>query len=344
MTVSSQQAASGAVLTIFSIPKAFTGHAGIIQRNALLSWTMLAPRPRIILFGDETGISDVAQEMGLEHVPHVEVNEYGTPLISSIFEAAQRMADTTWVAYVNTDIILLGNFAAAAARLPAQLAPSLIVGRRHDLMVWDAMDFSPPNWEEKLVGKVKQEGILDASSGIDYFMFNRGLYADIPPFAVGRTCWDNWLIWRALQSGGRLIDATRRIMIIHQEHPYTHVKGGANEIWNGLEAQRNRDLAQGGLATIRNANYCLEAEGVLPWHAGYALPEPMMQDVNDLKYRESIGAYLRGEYETALDLLEYVKIWGKDGQLPEGYIPHMAKVLVALNRTEEAVALLEAQI
>ena len=333
---------TGGNLTLFTIPKGFTGRTGMIQHNALKSWTLLSPRPQIILFGNEPGVAETAAELGLTHIPEVETNEYGTPLIHSIFAKAQSLANTPYVAYVNTDIILLSSFTSEAARLPVEGPHCLTVGRRHDLMVWDPIDFSDTEWERNIVVRVKNEGLLDASSGIDYFMFTKGLYNEIPPFAVGRTCWDNWLLWRALSIGGRLVDASRRIMIIHQEHPYTHVKGGANEIWNGVEAQRNRDLAQGGLATIRNANFCLEEGGIVPWHEGYALPEPMMQDVNDLKYRESVGAYLRGEYQTALDLLEYVKIWTADGRLPEGYVPHMAKILIALNRLDDAFAYLDA--
>jgi hypothetical protein len=43
------------MLTIFSTPKPFHGHSGIIQRNALKSWTLLHPDVEVILFGIEDG-------------------------------------------------------------------------------------------------------------------------------------------------------------------------------------------------------------------------------------------------------------------------------------------------
>src|ERR1700687_5147464 len=43
------------VLTIFSAPKAFDGHVGIIQENAIQSWLCLRPKPKIILFSNEVG-------------------------------------------------------------------------------------------------------------------------------------------------------------------------------------------------------------------------------------------------------------------------------------------------
>ena len=41
------------MLTIFSCPKPFRGHFGMIQRNAIRSWTLLKPTPDVILIGDE---------------------------------------------------------------------------------------------------------------------------------------------------------------------------------------------------------------------------------------------------------------------------------------------------
>jgi len=41
------------VLTIFAIPKPFSGEFDRIQRNAISSWKSLPGAPQIILFGDE---------------------------------------------------------------------------------------------------------------------------------------------------------------------------------------------------------------------------------------------------------------------------------------------------
>ena len=51
------------MFTIFTIPKPFQGHIGTIQRNAIQSWTLLHPRPEIILFGSEAGTAQVAAEL-----------------------------------------------------------------------------------------------------------------------------------------------------------------------------------------------------------------------------------------------------------------------------------------
>ena len=71
-------------ISIFTVPKPFIGKIGIIQHNAITSWTLLKPKPEIILFGDEIGTAAIAHDLGLNHVPDIECNTYGTPLLDSV--------------------------------------------------------------------------------------------------------------------------------------------------------------------------------------------------------------------------------------------------------------------
>ena len=87
------------------------------QRNAILSWTRLTPRPDIFLFGDEEGAAEIARELGLRHFPEVARNEFGTPLIDDLFSKAEKNASTPLVGYVNSDIILTDDFSAALERV-----------------------------------------------------------------------------------------------------------------------------------------------------------------------------------------------------------------------------------
>ena len=56
------------LLTLFSAPKPFTDpHIATIQRNAIKSWTLL-PDAEVILLGEETGLAETANEMGVKHL------------------------------------------------------------------------------------------------------------------------------------------------------------------------------------------------------------------------------------------------------------------------------------
>ena len=80
------------MITFFTIPKPFKDHISVIQRNAIISWSQLHPDCEIILYGDEEGIKEIADEFGLIHIPDIEKNEYGTPFLDFVFNDAQARA------------------------------------------------------------------------------------------------------------------------------------------------------------------------------------------------------------------------------------------------------------
>lgn len=95
------------MLTIFATPKPFRGHEGVIQRNAIGSWVPLHPECEVLLFGDEPGAAEIAQELGVRHVPGVRRSEFGTKRLDHIFARAQEMARHDILCHANCDIILL---------------------------------------------------------------------------------------------------------------------------------------------------------------------------------------------------------------------------------------------
>ncbi|HSV98612.1 MAG TPA: glycosyltransferase [Sedimentisphaerales bacterium] len=230
-------------LTIFAMPKAFTGHTGTIQKNAIRSWALLEPRPEIILFGDETGIREMAEEVGAQHLPFVSRNEFGTPLVDKLFLAAQERASHEVLAYVNADMILLQDFVQGVQSVQSRLPSFLLIGQRWDVPILQEIDFRGPQWRLLLQKQLQQDAMLHAECGLDYFVFRKGLWPEIPPFAIGRTAWDNWLVMNPRKRGIPVVDGTERITAVHQDHAYGHVAGGRQEAWNGVEATRNRTLA-----------------------------------------------------------------------------------------------------
>jgi len=261
---SSQQKVPQAI-TIFTMPKPFRGDIGIIQRNAIKSWTLLRPQPEIILLGDEEGTEEIAKEFGLRHVSAVDRNEFGTPLVNSIFERAQALAKNKILAYVNADIILLSDFLPAVRQVADRFFSFLIVGQRWDTDLKYSIDFSKPDWEDLLRKQAITVGKLHASTGIDYFVFTPGLWKSIPPFAIGRTVWDNWLVFKPLEEQIPVIDASPVVTVVHQNHGYEHLPGGIDEAWCGAEAQRNLALAGGykHVCTTKEATWKLITSGLI---------------------------------------------------------------------------------
>lgn len=250
------------MLTLFSIPKHFCGDAEIIQRNAIQSWLQLRPKCEIILFGNDKGTKEVADEFDIKHIPEIARNEFGTPLLNGLFEKAQEIACYHLTAYVNADIILMSDFLEAIKRIQKDFF--LMIGRRWDFELKNELDFNSSNWELNLKEVIKEKGSLHAPTGIDYFVFPRGLFKDIPSFAIGRTAWDNWLVYRAHTLGATVIDATQVIMAVHQDHGYAHIPDGIEGAWKGPEAKRNLELAGGSerIFTIEDATHILTSAGL----------------------------------------------------------------------------------
>lgn len=251
------------MLTIFSIPKPFRGHTGIIQRNAITSWTLLRPRPQIILLGDDEGTADVAKKLNVHHCPEVSRNEYGTPLVDDLFAKAHNQAKYDVLCYVNADIILMGDFMNAVRRVARWRRRFLVIGQRWDVDIDKRLDFGE-RWEDTLHANTAKDGRLHLPEGIDYFVFPRGTWAEIPPFAIGRTAWDNWLVYAARAQGAVVVDATRVVTAVHQNHDYGHIPNGQEGAWKGSEAQRNRILADGGRHDVDDATWLLRPRSVVP--------------------------------------------------------------------------------
>lgn len=236
------------LLTIFTAPKPFTDpHIATIQRNAIQSWCHLEPEVEVLLVGDETGLAETAAEFSLRCLPQVERNELGTPLVSSIFAMAREASDKPLLAYVNADIMLLPDFVQAARDVCQQVEQFLVIGQRWDLDVREPFDFSA-GWELRLRDEVRRHGRLHLPAGSDYFIFPRQLFAEMPDFAIGRAGWDNWMIYAARQRSWPVIDATPSVMVIHQDHDYSHLPGGRPH-YDLPESQQNTNLA-GGSANL----------------------------------------------------------------------------------------------
>jgi len=259
------------MLTIFAVPKPFHDHIGVIQRNAIRSWTSLRPACEVILMGNEEGTAEVAAEFGVRHVPDVARNTFGTPLVSDLFQQAQQLSGRNLFCYVNSDIVLMSDFMEAVQRVSEQKNRFLLVAHRWNLDVKEVFEFKS-DWEEKLRTRAKEFGTLAGVTSLDVFVFPRGLLGEIPAFAVGRPGWDNWMLYRTRSLSVPLVDAPPVVTAVHQNHHYSHHPQGKTGLWNGDEAlictcfcvsERviETEIAEKGLATVSEVIRACNAGG-----------------------------------------------------------------------------------
>jgi hypothetical protein len=258
------------MLTIFTLPKPFEGDTGRIQRNAIRSWKQLDREAQIVLCGDASGLDDAAAELGVDRVSGIAHNSYGTPLVGSAFDRVAEVARHDILCYANADLIFFSDFASAIGTVADLRRRFLMVGECCDVRVDENLT------EEEFAAQTPQAadlrrraaaaGTLRGPEWIDFFVFRKGTITQLPTFAVGRPGWDNWMIWRARESGLAVVDITDAVVVIHQSHNYLHVPKGTGSRWEGPEADANRALInfQQEFHTLHFATHRLVDSSLVP--------------------------------------------------------------------------------
>jgi hypothetical protein len=251
------------MLTIFTIPKPFSGHVGLIQRNAIRSWLALDPPCEIILLGDEEGTARAASEFRVRHIPDIACTELGTPLLSDAFRQAEDAAEFSRLCYVNADVMLPAAFTETVNQIP--FPAFLVVGQRLNIGADVELDLRDRERAPLLEADIRERADSLSIWGSDYFVFTRGALGHLLPFAVGRPGWDNWVIFRARQLGLPVVDASPRVLVFHQNHDYRHVPKATGAAYEGPEADMNRQLVDCSFAldfTPGSATWRLNSAGL----------------------------------------------------------------------------------
>ena len=250
------------LVTILTAPKPFIdSHMRIIQRNALRSWLALGDQVQVIVLGDDEGIKQNCDDLGIMHIPGIRCNDKGTPLLSSMLEMARKKSTTPYLAIVNADIILFDDFLQAIKFVGARKERFLLVGQRWDMQIanelQNVMDF------KELNAQIQSSASLHPPAGSDYFVFPRDCYHAIPDFAIGRAGWDNWFIFKSRFERWDVIDGTQLVSIVHQNHDYSHLPGGQPH-YRLPETKQNVALGGGEhtIFTLFDAQFQLEKGGI----------------------------------------------------------------------------------
>ena len=243
-------------LALFTAPKPFTDpHIQVIQDNAIHSWKALGDAVEIWLVGDEAGVAQAASEQKVGYIPEVERNSSGTPRIDSIFSLVRQHSQAPFLCYVNADILLFPDFLTSLETISRQFERFLVIGQRRDAPITTPLPIQP-GWEKEFLAITLKTAKLHRAAGSDYFIFPRTEFVDIPPFAVGRAGWDNWMIYKGRCDHLAVIDATASIQVIHQNHDFSHFSDGRIHRLQP-ESAENLSLAGGRstVYTIYDSNY-----------------------------------------------------------------------------------------
>jgi hypothetical protein len=176
-------------------------------------------------------------------VPEVARDEKGIPQVDAVMCIGHKNSDSPILCYANADMILLPDLLEATRQVSRQAKDFLLVGQRWDLDQTVPLDFNG-GWESRLRRDVAARGKFYSPWGIDYFVFPNHLYTEVPNFTIGRPAWDNWMVYHARTAFGMAIDASVDVLVVHQNHDYSHLPG--NKPPYGSEVAKLNTAKAGG--------------------------------------------------------------------------------------------------
>jgi hypothetical protein len=286
------------MLTFFTTAKPFQGHDGVIQRNALKSWKLLHPDVEVILFGDEEGAAEVCAELDIRHEPYVERFESKYPYVNFMFARAQEIAKHEFLCYSNCDIVFVNDFWKIFKKAVAWRKRFVLVAQRWDTDVTQPINFKYHEWAKHLRELATTQGIQQISDYIDFFLFRKGVYDQLPPLVVGYAYWDHWMIWKALSANAPVLDASLCLVPVHQNHGYRTTPERTKGSQTDRVAMRNFELSGKGkqLKAMLDANYVLSRYGQIYWNPfRRQLAEPSMMKLRQktinftFRFRKLLG-------------------------------------------------------
>jgi hypothetical protein len=70
------------------------------------------------------------------------------------------------------------------------------------------------------------------------------------------------MVWKALEDGYTVVDASLVVMAVHQNHDYSHLPEGKQGVWGDEEARRNLDWAGGAPSRHRGCDATAASGGI----------------------------------------------------------------------------------
>ncbi|UOD35546.1 hypothetical protein DSN97_04270 [Deferribacteraceae bacterium V6Fe1] len=207
-------------IAFVAIPKDFSDEFEIIQFNSINSWLDLSVENEVYLLCDNN-FKKYQFPTKVKYIKGLEYTEHNKPCLKSAFELIKNNINANYIVFVNSDIILLDNFSKVAKKIIEEIKEDfLVVGKRININIQNKIDFRDIHWWDKIfnIGKESKE---DTELSIDYFFFHRNFLNDrFPKLSIGGMYWDNWLISKAFRDKLILVDVSKAITALHQNHKY----------------------------------------------------------------------------------------------------------------------------
>ncbi|KAL3855422.1 hypothetical protein ACJMK2_014633 [Sinanodonta woodiana] len=232
------------LFTSFQTENDIASEKVLVYNNTLYNWQTFKPHVQLILFTNNTSVSEKVNYSHWNIFPVLFYSDSGIPTIKAMFKQAKELYNTTWYGYFNGDILLTEDILKTLEYVSSVLdqfsnASILIIGRRINVLNVTSEEVREINGIKE---SARSRGSLHSIYAEDYFITNTHFPWDkIPEFVIGRAGYDNWIVGHArCDLGAIVIDATETLTAVHQDTTKDETEDG----FTSADARYNFELLQ----------------------------------------------------------------------------------------------------
>lgn len=209
------------MITIFSPTRPFESDIADVQINAIKSWLNQKHKCEIILFNDEKNTAkDYCNDLDIIVLDQVKRGLSGVPFLDSMYEEVHKISSNDIICYLTADILLPNDFSDKIIEFynlgNNQFKKFVGISGRYDLTDKNIKKNSLS--EDEYYNLCSDNCYERGRSGIDLWITNKNDDIDFLPFPIGRCLTDNWFVYHCRKNNFQVIDLSKEIKIIHQNH------------------------------------------------------------------------------------------------------------------------------
>lgn len=231
-----------------------------MQYNSINSWKWLDCEKEILIFNREESIERMCNELEVKNIKNYESSDFSDlPTWRTMRDiACENATDDDIIVWVNSDIVFDDTLVQTIEQLiESGIDDFILSGKRKN---W------PNFWELKTkedLDKIEFDRIGNEYE-IDYFVYRKKHFANLPKFYIARMKFDNYLMRLSIDSVDKTIDSTFAINSYHHEHGYGR---DLNKSWveaslNDPEFESDRKVNEllSPISSINDCKYHIKME------------------------------------------------------------------------------------
>ena len=170
-----------------------------------------------VLIYCEQDYHSIAKKYGFKIVSDFKKDNFGLPIVKSLFNETHKNYNRDFYVYLNSDIIIEEKFLDIIKQI--DLDEFMLLGRRKDVYGVPKVDFINHSKKEIHLKLKKHKTEVHNELGIDYFGYTNGFWdlSKMPKFRIARARFDHWLTGFALSQQKPVIDISKVYQPIHFE-------------------------------------------------------------------------------------------------------------------------------